>query len=155
MTDEPIEQHLALGRALEQVVSWLRRGPRAGDMSVTGLSLLDRLDAAGPQRVTDLAGLESISQPAATALVNRLENAGWVRRGPDPSDGRAQIITLNTAGAERLRQHRAERSRRIAERLARLDPADQAALLAALPALTHLAAPHRTRPDSRTTSPDA
>lgn len=145
MDDDPADQHLALGRAFEEIAAWLRRSPRT-DVSATGLSVLDRLDTAGPQRVTDLAAAEGVTQPATTALVNRLEESGWVRREPDPGDGRAQRVRLTEGGHARLHRHRADRSQRIAERLAALDPADQTALSAALPALRHLVAlPSRDR----------
>lgn len=140
MNDETAGEHLALGRAFEEIAAWLRRSPRT-DMSATGLSVLDRLDTDGPQRVTDLSAAEGVTQPATTALVNRMAESGWVGREPDPDDGRAQRVRLTTAGRDRLHRHRADRSRRIAERLALLDDADQAALTAALPALRHLVAP--------------
>jgi DNA-binding MarR family transcriptional regulator len=136
----PTEEQLALGRAFEQVVAWLRRTRTTSDISATGLSLLDRLDLAGAQRITDLAAGEGVSQPAMTSLVNRLEGLGWARRSSDPADGRAILVDLTAAGRDRLLRHRAERSRRLADRLAQLDESDQQALLAALPALTRLAA---------------
>jgi DNA-binding MarR family transcriptional regulator len=134
------EDQLALGRAFEQVVTWLRRSRTAGDVSATALSLLDRLESTGPQRITDLAGREGVTQPAMTALVNRLEEHGWAQRTADPADGRAILVSLTDAGRERLHRHRADRTRRIAERLAVLGPEDQRALLAALPALNRLTA---------------
>lgn len=118
----------------------LRRARGATDVSATALSLLDRLDTTGDQRVTDLAALEGITQPAATALVNRLAGRSWVERRADPADGRASRVVITAAGRERLRRHRSDRSERIATRLEGLEPADQAALLAALPALRHLTA---------------
>lgn len=147
-TPAPTEEQLALGRAFEQVVAWVRRTRGTSDISATGLSLLDRLETTGAQRITDLAAHEGISQPAMTALVNRLEDRGWARRNADPADGRAILVDITDAGRERLERHRADRTRRIIGRLAALDPADQAALLAALPALTRLTA----LPDSRTDS---
>lgn len=149
MDDGPAEEHLALGRAFEEIAVWLRRGPR-GDVSATGLSVLDRLDAAGPLRVTDLASAEGVTQPATTALVNRLADAGWVVREPDPDDGRAQRVCLTRDGRDRLHRHRAERSRRLAARLAALEPQDQAALAAALPALGRLVAVPTDHDESRT-----
>jgi DNA-binding MarR family transcriptional regulator len=137
-----------LGRTLEEIVTWLRRSRTATDVSATALSLLDRLDTAGDHRVTDLAILEGITQPAATGLVNRLEGRGWATRSADPSDGRASLVTITDAGRTRVHRHREERSLRIAERLALLDAADQAALRAALPALRHLiAVPAAARPN--------
>lgn len=134
------EEQLALGQAFERIVTWLRRSRRTSDVSATALSLLDRLDSTGPQRITDLAAREGVSQPAMTALVNRLEEHGWAQRSADPADGRAIRVVLTGPGQERLLRHRQDRTRRIAERLAALDPGDQRALLAALPALTHLTA---------------
>ncbi|MCU1473776.1 MarR family transcriptional regulator [Amnibacterium sp.] len=147
------EEQLALGRAFEQIVTWLRRSRRASDVSATALSLLDRLDSTGPQRITDLAVHEGITQPAMTALVNRLEEHGWAERASDPADGRATRVVLTEAGHERLVRHRADRTRRIAERLAVLDPGDQRALLAALPALTRLTADIEAAPSVRSGDP--
>jgi DNA-binding MarR family transcriptional regulator len=148
VTDEPAADLAALGHAFEEIVGWLRRSRSTSDVSATALSLLDRLDADEDHRVTDLAALEGITQPSATGLVNRLEERGWVERRADPSDGRASLVTITDAGRTRLHEHREERSLRIAERLARLDAADQAALLAALPALRHLTAvPAAARPN--------
>lgn len=139
MPTTPTEEQLALGHAFEQVVAWLRR-TRTTDISATALSLLDRLDLAGPQRITDLAAAEGVTQPAMTALVNRLEGRRWARRDGDPADGRVILVHLTEPGRERLRRHREDRSRRLADRLAQLDEADQRALVAALPALARLAA---------------
>jgi DNA-binding MarR family transcriptional regulator len=147
------EEQLALGRAFEQIVTWLRRSRRASDVSATALSLLDRLDSTGPQRITDLAAREGITQPAMTALVNRLEEHGWAERAADPDDGRAIRVVLTEAGRDRLLRHRADRTRRIAERLAVLSPEDQRALLAALPALTHLTADTEAAPSARPGDP--
>jgi DNA-binding MarR family transcriptional regulator len=147
VTDEPTADLAALGRAFEDIATWLRRS-RPTAVSATRLSLLDRLDTGGALRVTDLAALEGVTQPAATALVNRLVEQGWVTRTADPEDGRASRITLTDTGRQRLHEHREERSGRIAERLALLDTADQAALLAALPALRHLTAAPVARPTS-------
>jgi DNA-binding MarR family transcriptional regulator len=151
VTDAPTDDQLAIGRAFEEVVAWLRRSRSTADISATGLSVLDRLDVNGPQRVTDLAALEGISQPATTSLVNRLEGRGWARRDADPTDGRAARVALTEVGRERLQQHRSDRSRRIAQRLSTLDAADQAALIAALPALVHLTS---ARPAPRPSTPD-
>ena len=146
MTDHPAADLAALGRAFEEITAWLRRSRPTTDVSASGLSLLDRLDAGGALRVTDLATLEGVTQPSATTLVNRLADQGWVTRAADPSDGRASLVSITDAGRQRLQLHREERTRRIAERLALLDAADQAALHAALPALRHLPAAPAARP---------
>jgi DNA-binding MarR family transcriptional regulator len=38
------------------------------------------------------------------ALVSELERAGFVRRSPDPSDGRRKLVGLTPAGVFALRQ---------------------------------------------------
>jgi DNA-binding MarR family transcriptional regulator len=146
VTEEPTADLAALGRAFEEIVTWLRRSRSTSDVSATALSVLDRLDSGGDHRVTDLAVLEGITQPAATTLVNRLEGLGWAARSADPSDGRASLVTITDDGRSRLHLHREERSLRIAERLALLPPEDQAALHGALPALRHLTAAPVARP---------
>jgi DNA-binding MarR family transcriptional regulator len=146
VSEEPTADLAALGRAFEEIVTWLRRTRSTADVSATALSLLDRLETGGAHRVTDLAALEGITQPAATSLVNRLESRGWAARTADPTDGRASRVTITDAGRQRLHEHREERSLRIAEALALLGAEDQAALHAALPALRHITAAPEARP---------
>src|SRR5580698_2799612 len=52
----------------------------------------------GSRRITELATEERVTQPAITLLVNRLEERGWVKRIPDPSDGRAVLVSLTPVG---------------------------------------------------------
>jgi DNA-binding MarR family transcriptional regulator len=132
------EQQLALGRALEQVTTWLRRTRSATDLSPTGVSTLDRLAATGPARITELAAREGVTQPGMTTLVHRLVEHGWATREPDPADGRAALVRITDPGRDRIAAYRARRAEEIAERMDGLAPEDQASLLAALPALTHL-----------------
>jgi DNA-binding MarR family transcriptional regulator len=47
-------------------------------------------------------------------------------------------VHVTAAGRERIAAYRARRAEEIAERMDGLTPEDQASLLAALPALTHL-----------------
>jgi DNA-binding MarR family transcriptional regulator len=135
---ELTEQQLALGRALEQVTTWLRRTRSTTDLSPTGLTTLDRLATGGPARITDLAQREGVSQPGMTTLVHRLVERGWAVREPDPADGRATLVRITDAGRERITTYRARRAEEIAERMDTLSAEDQALLLAALPALQHL-----------------
>lgn len=70
-------------------------------VSWTDARVMQRL-AAGPLRISELAGGEQISQPGITMLVNRIEERGWVQRRPDPSDGRAVLVELTDAGRAEL-----------------------------------------------------
>jgi DNA-binding MarR family transcriptional regulator len=127
-----------IGAALERLVSWLRRNTPAQGYSLTLRMTVARLAADGPARVSDLARLEGVTQPAMTGLVNRLEAEGMVTRRTDPQDARAALVELTDAGRAFVLDRRAERSRFLTAQLARLPEADQRALVAALPALDRL-----------------
>lgn len=108
------------------------------DLSRTAASVLAALRDGGPQRVTALATAESVAQPSMTALLSRLERDGLVARSQDPADARAVLATITAEGLERLTTIRDARAAVIEARLAVLDPAERAALAAAIPALAKL-----------------
>lgn len=56
----------------------------------------------GPQRQSDLVELLDSDSATITRTVQRLERAGFVRRAPDPTDGRATLVTP-TAASQALR----------------------------------------------------
>ncbi|ROQ38666.1 DNA-binding MarR family transcriptional regulator [Frondihabitans sp. PhB188] len=121
--------------ALEAVITWLRDSREPADMSKSALSVLARLDALGPLRITDLAVREGITQPGMTTLVNRIVGQGLAERLSDPDDGRAVLVALTGAGVARLTEYRVSRTATIAARLERLDPESQLALTQATDAL--------------------
>ncbi|MEU0033600.1 MarR family winged helix-turn-helix transcriptional regulator [Streptomyces sp. NPDC006333] len=105
--------------------------------------LLMHLWDSGPQRQADLAVVFDTDSAAMTRTVQRLERAGFVRRRPDPDDGRATLVETTAAG---------NGLRRSVERLwaqlesittAGMTPARQETLLRGLEELEHnLAAGH-------------
>jgi DNA-binding MarR family transcriptional regulator len=109
------------------------------DLSRTAASVLASLRDGGPQRITALAASEAVAQPTMTTLVGRLERDGLVRRGGDPGDARAVLVTLTPEGLMRLKGIRGARAAAIEARLGELDPDEREALAAALPALEKLA----------------
>ncbi|MDE3129799.1 MAG: MarR family transcriptional regulator [Acidobacteriota bacterium] len=74
-----------------------------------------------PQRITDLAAAEGVTQPAITLVVNRLARRGWVTRQPDASDGRAVLVALTEAGCTAYDEIRAEYRALMHEEMATLD----------------------------------
>jgi DNA-binding MarR family transcriptional regulator len=48
--------------------------------------------------MSELAALTYGSLPRLSQVVNRLEKRGWVRRKPDPADGRYTLAILTDAG---------------------------------------------------------
>jgi DNA-binding MarR family transcriptional regulator len=51
-------------------------------------------------RMSELAQMANGSLSRLSNVVSRLEQRGWVRRGPDPADGRYTNATLTDAGWE-------------------------------------------------------
>lgn len=55
---------------------------------------LDLLQDRGPMTGSDLSTITGLTSGAITGVVARLERAGYLRREPDPRDGRKQILHL-------------------------------------------------------------
>jgi DNA-binding MarR family transcriptional regulator len=64
--------------------------------TVTDLQVLDILQMTGPTIAGNLADLTGLTTGATTGLLNRLEEAGLVRRVRDPADGRRIIVQLES-----------------------------------------------------------
>jgi DNA-binding MarR family transcriptional regulator len=109
-------------------------------LSFSTLSVLHSLSRGGPMRLTDLLATEQIKQPALTSLVSKLEEAGLVSRRPDPSDGRAALLSLTSAGEMVVRSRHAERVAMLARLTDRLDDRDRAVLADAQGVLSRLVA---------------
>jgi DNA-binding MarR family transcriptional regulator len=93
-----------------------------------------------PQRITELAAAEGVTQPAITRLVDRLQERGWVQRAADPNDGRVVIVHLTPAGADALGALRAEYRALVHEEMAALPDADVETLARAIDVLDSLIA---------------
>jgi hypothetical protein len=55
---------------------------------------LDLLRERGPMAGSGLAAITGLTSGAITGVVARLEHAGYLRREPDPHDGRKQVLHL-------------------------------------------------------------
>ncbi|MGN6332980.1 MAG: MarR family winged helix-turn-helix transcriptional regulator [Motilibacteraceae bacterium] len=128
-----------LALVLESLVRVVRQLASAGGLSVPAASTLTRAEREGPQRLTDLAVSQGVSQPGMTQLVGRLERDGLVRRVPSPDDGRVALVEVTARGRRLVAARRAERADALGALLGQLDPADRAAVHAAVPALSRLA----------------
>ncbi|GAA1391130.1 MarR family winged helix-turn-helix transcriptional regulator [Luteococcus peritonei] len=102
MTPDPTAG-LALDAMLTsaRLTRYVRRHGHPADTAATWRALAALADQ-GPLRLGEFAQLDQLSQPTATAKMNRLVAAGLVERRADPSDGRAQLFQLTQAGHERL-----------------------------------------------------
>ncbi|MEU3840300.1 MarR family transcriptional regulator [Streptomyces sp. NPDC028635] len=128
----------AIGAALYGLATRAaRRLPR--DMSLTSAATLATLDRTGPRRITDLAAVEGVTQPAMTTLVRVMEESGLVERRGDASDKRVTLVCLTEAGAAYVRTRRRAGVHAFEQLIGKLSGDEVEALVAALPALHRLA----------------
>jgi DNA-binding MarR family transcriptional regulator len=137
-TSEPELDVAELTAVMENFTRMAIRLPSVERLSFTTLSVLHTLAGRGPKRLGELTASEQVTQSAITQIVTRLERDGLVERRPDPSDGRAVLVHVTTAGTAIVDGRRAERMTHLAELAGRLMPADRTAIAAALPALARL-----------------
>ena len=130
-------------RAAAEAVYWLsgaviRYTSQSRQLSLTGISTLATLDRRGPHRISELAALQGVAQPSMTVLVGSLAQAGLVARRPDPSDGRAVLVSLTEQGERFLIERRRAGAERLSELVGKLTAEEADALAAAVPALLRL-----------------
>ncbi|HEY7207347.1 MAG TPA: MarR family transcriptional regulator [Gaiellaceae bacterium] len=136
---EPVKLAAELAPRISRLVRVLAR--EQGGASRTQISVLASLRDGGPQRITELARVEHVTQPTMTALVSRLEAEGWVERRSDPEDGRVVQVAITPAGLDDLRRLSEKAVAALADRIAALESSERATLEAALPALDRLVSP--------------
>ena len=74
--------------------SFFRAAAARLGMTVTDMQVMDILESTGPSTAGQLAELTGLTTGAITGMLNRLEEAGLVRRARDPNDGRRVIVRL-------------------------------------------------------------
>jgi DNA-binding MarR family transcriptional regulator len=67
------------------------------DWTLTQCRVFQRIAPNG-SRLTDLANQAQMTKQSAGVLVDQLERLGYVRRVPDPTDGRARLIAIEERG---------------------------------------------------------
>ncbi len=98
------------------------------ELSPTAASTLATVERHGPLTPSELAEIERIKRPTATRTLRVLEEAGLVDRAPDPIDGRSSLVSVNSAGRERLRRLRGRKNDYLARRMRDLPESDIVAL---------------------------
>ncbi len=96
-----------LARELRQFhalgASFFRAAAARIGMTDTDLEVIALLESAGPMTAGQLADLTGLTTGAITGMLNRLEEAGLVRRERDPADGRRVIVRL-ASGEDKMRE---------------------------------------------------
>jgi len=135
------EELLVQTGAIRRIARRAVRRAADGDPLPPGRSELLRLANRNPGiSVADAAHELGLAPNSVSTLVTKLTSDGLLRRDRGESDGRAAELRITDAGAERVARWRDIRVEVTARAMARLDPADQQAIAAALPALARLAA---------------
>jgi DNA-binding MarR family transcriptional regulator len=134
----PVVDVTRLRVALARLSRRLRRHELAG-LTPTQLAALATVGHSGPMRLGDLAAVEGIAPSTLTRLVTALEDSGYVRRFPDPTDARASTLAITAQGQDVLERIRTESTMVLAASLRLLTPAQRSALADALPVLEQLA----------------
>jgi DNA-binding MarR family transcriptional regulator len=130
------ELRIVLGR----IVRRLRQGHEAGELTLSELSVLSRLERRGSLPAGVLAEQERISPQAMTTILAVLEDRGLAARDGDSRDGRRVNISATQAGTKLLAGRRSRNAQRMAQALDEsLTPAERHQLLAAIPLLERLA----------------
>jgi len=112
------------------------------------LNAVARSGREGGLRLKDLADSLRIAPRSATEVVDQLEAKNLVKRGPNPSDRRATLITLTEQGMSMRSQVREDRARQADEYFSVLSEEDRAGLERILVKLAE-ENPHRHGPRSR------
>lgn len=82
----------------------------------------------GPRRITELAKTETLTQPAVSKLLDKLENQGLLRRERDSADRRVVTVFLSDQGRQSLASAHRELSSQLRLALQVLDDDDIAVL---------------------------
>jgi len=118
----------------------LREQGHIGDLTLSQVAVLRRLEEGGPATVTALARAEGMRPQSMGANVDALEATGLVSRAADPADGRQTILSLTPACREKLRAGRLAREDWLARAIqGSFDAREQAQLAEALDLLMRVA----------------
>ncbi len=112
------------------------------DVTIAQARLMMGVDPEGT-RLSVLAARGQVAKQTATALVDKLERAGYVERVPDPSDGRAKLVKMTPRAQAALPLARAEEDRIEAEWRAHLGTRRMDHLREALTALRDITDPYQ------------
>lgn len=133
--------HIAARTAADRIFRALHEGG-FDDITIAQSRLLAGIDSDGT-RLSVLAERAQVAKQTATALVDRLEHAGYVERVPDPSDGRARLVRLTSRALAALPVAYAEEDRIEAEWEAHLGAERMDDLRRSLTALRDITDPYQ------------
>jgi DNA-binding MarR family transcriptional regulator len=137
---EAAEVAAGLRLVVGRIARRLRQSHSVGDVTLSEVSVLARLDRDGPDSPGTLAESERVRPQAMATTLAALEERGLVSRRPDVADGRRAVVTVTDAGRRMLADRRSESVQRLAAVLdSGFTPDERQRLASLLPLLDRLA----------------
>ena len=136
---------IRLRRVVLKLARQLNAASGEEGLTPTQASVLGITSVRGPLSLAELTELEGINPTMMSRVIGKLDEYGLIKRLRDPDDFRAARVEVTPKGRNVYERIKAQRSAVISESVAGLPDGQQAALLAALPALETLAEDLRDR----------
>lgn len=108
-------------------------------LSMPQFSLLMQLHHKGACGMSEVSERFEITPAAASQLVDKLVQSGFISRDEDPHDRRAKILNLTDKGRELIRRGMEERYRWVDQLVGKLTAAEQVRISEALDLMTRAA----------------
>lgn len=132
----PLETEQLVTRVIDALPDWITQliqinGLIAAQMGVvaTDFHCLHALHRGGPTTASVLAGRVGLTPGSASRMIDRLAEAGCVKRVPDPHDRRRILIEPTAEGLDRITAYYAGLTARTREHLAAFDDDELRTLL--------------------------
>ena len=126
-------RRVVLGLARRMNAASVGEGLTPSQASVLGI-IVNR----GPLGLAELTEIEGLNPTMLSRVVGKLDSFGLIRRLRDPEDFRAARVEVTPEGRQANQRIAAQRAAILSQRVADLPPEQEAALVAALPALENL-----------------
>jgi DNA-binding MarR family transcriptional regulator len=136
MDDETV---IRLRRVVLRLARQLNAASVGEGLTPTQASVLGIVANRGPLGLTELTQIEGLNPTMLSRVVGKLDSFGLIRRLRDPDDFRAARVEATPEGTQAYQRIATQRAAILSERVASLPPEQEAALVAALPALENLA----------------
>ncbi len=112
---------------------------KSSGLSMPQFSIIMQLHHRGACGISDISDGFEITNAAASQLVEKLVQSGYLQRTEDPSDRRARLLNLSTKGRRLIERGRVERYRWMDQIEAVLSPEDRERVAQALVTLSEAA----------------
>jgi len=116
----------------EKLSSWEHGVVKGKGLTLPQMHALELLGVHGPLRMKELAEKTGVTTGTLTAMADRLEAKGLIRRAPNKEDRRSFLVELTDRGRERFLEHDKLHDQLTREITAALSAEEAAALASAL-----------------------